>query len=82
MIEVAQKMADSLFEKTDKLEKEAFEEMLKNDLVIHEAPADALAKWRAASAKGMDELIGKAFSEEIYKKLEAIVNEYRSKTNN
>jgi TRAP-type C4-dicarboxylate transport system substrate-binding protein len=77
MISVAQKMADNLFKKTDELEKEAMAEMKKNGLIVNKVPPDAMAKWREASAKGMDELIGKAFSKEIYDLLVKYVDEYR-----
>ncbi|MDQ1353963.1 MAG: C4-dicarboxylate transporter substrate-binding protein, partial [Acidobacteriota bacterium] len=40
-------------------------------------PPDAMAKWRAAADKGMDELVGKAFSKEIYDLLRQCVAEYR-----
>ena len=53
--------------------------MKKNGLIIHEAPADSLPKWKEAAAKGMDELIGKIFSREIYEKLQQILQEYRRK---
>lgn len=77
MIIVAQKMADNLFQKTGDLEKEAMAEMKKNGLIVNKVPPDAMAKWRAASEKGMDELIGKAFSKEIYDMLVKYIDEYR-----
>ncbi|MCP4148449.1 MAG: C4-dicarboxylate ABC transporter substrate-binding protein [bacterium] len=79
MIKVSKEMAKSLFIKTIELEKEAIEEMKKNDLVINVAPGDAMAKWKVISAKGMGELVGKAFSKEIYETLEKVLNEYRNK---
>lgn len=77
MIAVAQKMADNLFQKTEELEKEAMTEMIKNGLIVHQVPPDAVEKWRAAADKGMDELVGKAFSKEIYDMLQQCVAEYR-----
>jgi TRAP-type transport system periplasmic protein len=77
MISVAKKMADNLFQKTDELEKEAMSEMIKNGLIVNQAPPDAMAKWRAAAEKGLDELIGKAFSKEIYDTLLKYIDEYR-----
>ncbi|MCP5106423.1 MAG: hypothetical protein GY950_23770 [bacterium] len=77
IITATQKMADRLYLETVELEKEAITEMKKHDLVIHETPPDALAKWKAASDKGMDALIGKAFSQEIYDRLVQYVKEYR-----
>jgi TRAP-type C4-dicarboxylate transport system substrate-binding protein len=77
MISVAQKMADNLFQKTGDLEKEAMTEMIKNGLIVNQAPPDAMEKWRAAADKGLGELIGKAFSKEIYDTLLKYIEEYR-----
>ncbi len=77
MIAVAQKMADNLYAKTSDLEKEAIEEMKKHGLKINRTPPDAPAKWKAASDKGMDVLIGKAFSKEIYEMMMRHIKEYR-----
>ena len=78
MLEVTKKMAATLFEETVKLEKEAVDEMQKNGLKINPLPPDALEKWKAASDKGMNSLIGKAFSKEIYDKLVQYINELRN----
>ena len=77
MIEIAQKMADNLYEKTIDLEKEAIDEMKKNGLKINQVPPDAQEKWKAASDKGMDVLIGKAFTKDIFEKLMLHIKEYR-----
>lgn len=77
MIAVAETMVANLYKETVKLEKEAIEEMKKHKMVINTPPPDALAKWKAASDKGMDVLIGKAFSKEIYDRLVQLVTEYR-----
>jgi hypothetical protein len=53
--------------------------MKKNGLIIHEAPADSLPKWKEAAAKGMDELVGKVFRKEIYEKMLQLLQEYRLK---
>jgi hypothetical protein len=53
--------------------------MKKNGLIVHEAPADSLPQWKEAASKGMDELIDKVFSKEIYEKLLQILQEYRQK---
>jgi hypothetical protein len=37
-----------------------------------------LAKWKAAAAMGMDELVGKAFSKEIYDRIVALLQEFRN----
>jgi len=77
MVAVAKKMADNLFQKTEELEKEAMTEMIKNGLIVNQTPPDAVAKWRAAADKGLGELIGKAFSKEIYDTLLKYIDEYR-----
>ena len=43
------------------------------------APADSLPQWKDAADKGMDELVGKVFSKEIYEKLLDMLKEYRQK---
>jgi TRAP-type C4-dicarboxylate transport system substrate-binding protein len=77
MIAVAQKMAETLYQNTLELEKEAIAEMKKHGLKINPVPPDALAKWKAASEKGMSALVGKAFSKEIFDKLVQYLTEFR-----
>jgi len=79
MVAVAQKMADNLYKKTVELEIEAIEEMKKNGLKINQVPPDALEKWKAASDKGMDVLIGKVFTKEIFDMLMMHVKEFRKR---
>jgi TRAP-type C4-dicarboxylate transport system substrate-binding protein len=77
MVKAIAKITERLYQQTLDLDKEALKTMSENGLIIHEPPADALAKWREAAALGMDELIGKAFSKEIYDRVSAILQEYR-----
>lgn len=77
MMKALAKITDRLYQQTLDLDKEALKTMSENGLIIHEPPADALAKWRAAAALGMDELVGKAFSKDIYDRVSAILQEYR-----
>ncbi len=79
MMEAVARVARKLAGETERLEQKAIDTMKKNGLVIHEAPADSLAKWKEAADKGMDELVGKLFSREIYDKLQGILQEYRRK---
>ncbi|MGE5343850.1 MAG: TRAP transporter substrate-binding protein DctP [Candidatus Omnitrophota bacterium] len=79
MIAAAQRVAADLFQKTDKLEKDALDMMKKHGLIINKVPPDAPAKWKAETAKGLDELIGKAFSKDVYDKLIQALNEFRKK---
>ena len=79
MMAVVQKLQAKLNGETDALEIKALASMKKNGLIIHEAPADSLPQWKEAANKGMDELVGKIFSKEIYEKLLQMLQEYRQK---
>jgi len=79
MMAAVKKVEATLSGKTDALEKDALASMKKNGLIIHEAPADSLPQWQDASSKGMDELVGKVFSREIYDRLLKMLQEYRQK---
>lgn len=76
MIDVTYRLSERLYKKTIELEKDAIDTMKKHGLVINEVPEDSLEKWREASSKGMNELIGKAFSKEIYEQLLKLLEEY------
>jgi TRAP-type C4-dicarboxylate transport system substrate-binding protein len=79
MVEVVARVSRKLARETVALETKALDSMKKNGLIIHEAPVDSLTKWKEAADKGMDELVGKLFSREIYEKLLQILQEYRQK---
>ena len=78
-MEVVDRVSAKLARQTADLEVKAMDTMKKNGLIIHEAPADSLAKWKEAADKGMDELVGRIFSKEIFQKLQQILQEYRQK---
>jgi TRAP-type C4-dicarboxylate transport system substrate-binding protein len=86
MIDVTYRLSERLYKKTIELEKEAIDTMKEHGLVINQVPPESLNEWRAASSKGMNELIGKAFSKEIYNQLLTLLEEYHrlhgSKKNN
>ncbi len=82
MMDVCFRLADQLYKKTVELEKEAIEEMIKHGLKIIDFPPGAMQKWREASDKGMNELIGKVFSKEIYDLLLHYLEEFRKKHDN
>lgn len=82
MMEFAVKLSKDLYKKTVELEKETIETMIEHDLKIIDIPPDALEKWREAADKGMDELIGKTFSKEIYNRLLQHLEEFREKQKN
>lgn len=77
MIEAAKVVAARLYKKADQLEKDAINEMKKHGLIYHTLPPDALPRWKAAVNAGLDEVVGKAFSKEVYDKLIKAVNESR-----
>lgn len=79
MAAAVDRVSRKLAAETDKLEKKAIDTMTKNGLVIHPAPPDSLARWKEASDQGIDELVGKLFSREIYDTLQRILQEYRQK---
>jgi TRAP-type C4-dicarboxylate transport system substrate-binding protein len=79
MMDAVKKVEATLAGKTDALERDALATMKKNGLIIHEASADSLPQWQEAASKGMDELVGKKFSKEIYDKLLKMLQEYRQK---
>ncbi len=79
MMAAVDRVSAKLAGETEALEKKALESMKKNGLIIHEAPADSLAKWKEAAEKGMGELVGKVFSREIYEQLLQILQEFRQK---
>lgn len=79
MMAAVDRVSAKLAGETEALEKKALESMKKNGLIIHEAPADSLAKWKEAAEKGMDELVGKVFSKVIYEQLLQILQEFREK---
>ena len=79
MLRYTQEMSSDFYKETIELEKEAIETMKENGLKIHPVPPEVKKAWKATAAKGMDELIGKAFSREIYEELVKHLNDYRSR---
>jgi TRAP-type C4-dicarboxylate transport system substrate-binding protein len=79
MMKAVDRLSLHLYQQTLELDKEALKAMAENGLIIHEPPADALERWRAVVATGMDEIVGKAFSKDIYDRFLALLQEYRQK---
>jgi len=77
LVAAAPPIAEKLNKRIVELEVQTLKAMKDNGLVVHDPPADALARWRAVADKGMDELVGKAFSRETYEKTLAILKERR-----
>ncbi|MCP5054175.1 MAG: C4-dicarboxylate ABC transporter substrate-binding protein [bacterium] len=81
MMKAAAELTVQLAETTIKLEKETIETMVKHGLKIRELPGDAMPRWRAAAAKGMDQLIGKAFSKEMLDRILQHIEDFRGQKN-
>jgi TRAP-type C4-dicarboxylate transport system substrate-binding protein len=79
MIKAIDRISTSLYRQTERLEGDVLKTMKENGLIIHEPPADAPEKWRAAASAGMADLEGKAFSREIYEQILALLREYKQK---
>lgn len=77
MLAVVHSMIDRLYQETIELEKEAIQEMKKHKLKIHPLPPGALEKWRAVSDKGLDVLLGRAFSKKVYDAVIQHLNDFR-----
>lgn len=80
MTDITKKLSARLLKEAAELEKEAIQTMIENGLKIIPSPADARERWSKTVAQGTDELIGKAFSKEIYDRVLALVAEYRNKS--
>jgi TRAP-type C4-dicarboxylate transport system substrate-binding protein len=80
MMESARNASINLYQETMRLEKEALDAMIENGLKVHEAPPDALEKWREVSTLAFEDLVGKAFSSDLLDELTAYVHEFRKKS--
>ena len=79
MIRSIAELSKGLYRQSSALEIDALKAMRANGLIIHEPPPDAIGRWRAVAAKGMDELVDKAFSKEIYEQILFLLSEYKLK---
>ncbi len=66
----------------EKLEKDAIKTMVENGLKINVLNKEMRKKWHTESDKSVKHLLGKAFSKEIYDKLQKCLNEFRKKNGN
>lgn len=79
MLQATHKLSDDLSVRIKELEKDTLDTMKEHGLVINQVPDDAVEKWKDAPAKGIEYLIGKTFSKEIYDQVQAHLKEYREK---
>jgi TRAP-type C4-dicarboxylate transport system substrate-binding protein len=77
MLDAVVNASKGLYEETMSLERGALETMKEHGLVIHDPPPDAMEKWREAAAESVDNLVGTAFSKEIYDQILNHIREYR-----
>jgi TRAP-type C4-dicarboxylate transport system substrate-binding protein len=76
-LEAVASAARGLYDETMALEADAVKMMKENGLVVHDPPADKLARWREAANRTVEKLIGPVFSKEMYDQVIAYVQEYR-----
>ena len=77
MLELTRGLSDGLYEETVKLEKEAVEAMKKHGLMVYSPPSESLPLWKEAAQEGIEELVGRTFSAEIYKQVLDHLSEFR-----
>ncbi|MDY6967677.1 MAG: TRAP transporter substrate-binding protein DctP [Spirochaetota bacterium] len=77
MLSITNKISERLYKETKKIEQDTIKMMQEHGLVINHVPLDAVGKWRAEAAKGMDVLIGNAFSRKIYSQVLKYLKNYR-----
>lgn len=66
-----------LYDETMTLEADALKMMKENGLIVYDPPPDILEEWRAAAARGVNDLIGPVFSKEMYDQIVGYIQEYR-----
>lgn len=76
MLAATHKLSDELGVRIKELEKETLETMKEHGLIINQVPNDAVEKWKAAPAKGIEYLVGKTFSREMYEQVQLYLKEY------
>jgi TRAP-type C4-dicarboxylate transport system substrate-binding protein len=76
MEEIAQKLAEDLYEEITELENQAIEKMEEQDLIKNKLPVNSLPEWLKAVDKGVKRL---EQSEEVFEKIIKLLEEYRKK---
>lgn len=82
IVKVTREMADRLYEETKKLEQEAIDTMKKHKLVIHQVPQEKKTEWKDMAEESIQELVGKAFSKEIYDQMLRHLKDFRNHEQN
>jgi hypothetical protein len=79
MIEAVRRASERVYEETSRLEEDTLQAMKDHGLIIDEAPADALGKWREFAAQALGGVIGKAFPRDMYDQVIAHLDDFRKK---
>ena len=78
LLESGREVMAPLYQEVMALEKEAIQIMVENGLSISVMADDTLAKWDHVVKQGHDILVGSSISSEVYNKVKALRDEYRS----
>jgi len=79
MEQVVQQAILRLNKKIADLDREAIETMKKHGLQVQEVTPQIVSRWREVAEKGMDELVGKIFSREIYQRVKKLLSDFRQR---
>ncbi len=79
MMAATVRVAAKLAREAEEIDKKTMAAMKEHGLKVTSISQELAEEWRLSSREGMDELIGKAFSREIYEILQRHIQEYRNK---
>ncbi len=77
MEQVVHKAVANLNKRIAQLDKEAIETMKKHGLKVQEVNLEIVEKWREVAERGINELVGKIFSRDIYERVKKLLAEFR-----
>lgn len=77
LVQTVEVVMDELYQESMEVEKQAFQIMEENGLIIHRVPEYIVAQWRDLVDQGFDMLVGETISREIYEQAVEILEEYR-----
>lgn len=79
MLAATVKVAERLAGEARAIENKTMAAMKEHGLKVIEINPELAEEWRLSSREGMEELVGKAFSREIYEIMQRHIQEYRNK---
>jgi len=77
MLEVSARISSRLVKEADEVEKKTMAAMKEHGLKVVEVNPQIAQSWRESSGEGMEELVGKSFSKEVYDLVLRHLQEYR-----